>query len=896
MLVKRQVLVFVVLTLGGILVNFLGTFGSEQSFHFAFGSIASFLVYGTFGGAWAMLATLLIAAITLGWDHPLGFVMLLGEMAWLWALRSSDRLSINFIPGLMIYWLMVLGVVLLLAWLLFDAGFAPIMVLAAFVGKMAINALGNACAVMLLWSHPVVLRLLQPRVNTISEIPTLRQLVMSFIGLCITVIALISLRVMSENEIQLARESLDEQARNSGVLYLTHLRHDLLNLKGRVHTLTQSNTPWSLDELNGSALEKFMVQPVTALHLRSQGQAWESTIAAQATYAAAIAAAVEREDLPSETFDQDSDEYLDIAEAGIVYRFLSPQGDYEAWLLLAPDYFDWVGGRLPELEMGGQSLITLSTPLDNKQLWRSVVGENSRQLDGVIASSLDGWMSMDRLDLRRAGVHWSGYLTLELTDGGGAPLAFVSTEVINDEFALEAARKVTIELLAVMVGAVVLLIFGWYIASGMSQPLEGLVRALSRSGGNLEGFRLEQNQGHVRVVELRALRAQVISWVREIREVQEKLLASQLEAQTASLREQVSEQNFKMLVDTANAPIFALGSTGIVEEWNAAQAHLTQINRDDALGRHWQSLPFSPQTSEHLQQALAQGLSGEDVAPIEYELSRHGQSPIFVAISGSTRRDVHGQVVGVLFVGHDLTEQRATTAQLIQSSKMATLGEMATGMAHELNQPLNVIRMAAGNSKRRLVKGTAETDYLIDKLDRVMAQTERAAVIIDHLRTYGRQAGAQLQSTALREPLQTSSDLLAEQLRLDNITLALRYDEHTPTVIANVLQLEQVIVNLVTNAKDAIRELGVGEGHIDITCMPNPTGGARIEVSDNGGGLPEEVITKVFDPFFTTKDVGKGTGLGLSISYGIIEGMGGSLTVRNLEAGACFRIDLRAAQ
>ncbi|MGK0293649.1 MAG: C4-dicarboxylate-specific signal transduction histidine kinase [Porticoccaceae bacterium] len=236
------------------------------------------------------------------------------------------------------------------------------------------------------------------------------------------------------------------------------------------------------------------------------------------------------------------------------------------------------------------------------------------------------------------------------------------------------------------------------------------------------------------------------------------------------------------------------------------------------------------------------------------------------------------------------SERKAAAAQIIQASKLATLGEMATSVAHELNQPLNVIRMAAGNSRRRISKGTADTEYLNDKLKRIEEQTARAAAIIDHMRMFGREAKEELEPINPRTVVTNALDLMGEQLRLADIEIVTELAEDCPSILGHIIQLEQVIMNLLTNARDAMAESG-GEAKITLRVYEDDEA-VHITCEDTGGGIPEDVLPRIFEPFYTTKEMGKGTGLGLSVAYGIVRDMHGTLVVDNINGGARFTITL----
>ncbi|MEO1846444.1 MAG: ATP-binding protein, partial [Pseudomonadota bacterium] len=244
----------------------------------------------------------------------------------------------------------------------------------------------------------------------------------------------------------------------------------------------------------------------------------------------------------------------------------------------------------------------------------------------------------------------------------------------------------------------------------------------------------------------------------------------------------------------------------------------------------------------------------------------------------------------------DITTQKRTQVELIQAGKMATLGEMSTGVAHELNQPLSVIRMATENTLERMEEGNVDPNYLRGKLTRISNQIERASTIINHMRIFGRKSELTPSKVDLRKVVEDALSLFGEQLRLREIIIERDLPEACREVQGHAVQFEQVVLNLLGNARDAIEVNRQGPGEPRrIALKVEDTGlGDKIKVTveDSGGGISESIINHIFEPFFTSKDPGKGTGLGLSISYGIICDWGGTIEAENKGNGACITITL----
>ncbi|GER91969.1 hypothetical protein KDW_61310 [Dictyobacter vulcani] len=237
-------------------------------------------------------------------------------------------------------------------------------------------------------------------------------------------------------------------------------------------------------------------------------------------------------------------------------------------------------------------------------------------------------------------------------------------------------------------------------------------------------------------------------------------------------------------------------------------------------------------------------------------------------------------------------ELREKQEQLVQAGKLATLGELTTGVAHELNNPLNNIGLFIGNAIDLIELGMADTDpeRIMQELYNAMQQVRKATEIISHLRTFGRAASVSREPVVLTEVIESSISLMQEQLRLRQIEIEMHFPVQDMVVLGNAIQLEQVFINLLTNARDALND--VSKKVISIVCTLEEQM-VLINVSDTGPGIPEGLEKRIFDPFFTTKDVGAGTGLGLSITYGIIKEHQGTILVENRPGeGATFLIQL----
>ena len=239
---------------------------------------------------------------------------------------------------------------------------------------------------------------------------------------------------------------------------------------------------------------------------------------------------------------------------------------------------------------------------------------------------------------------------------------------------------------------------------------------------------------------------------------------------------------------------------------------------------------------------------------------------------------------------HELREKQE---QLVQAGKLATLGELTTGVAHELNNPLNNIGLFLGNIMDHVEANQVEPERILRDLRNAMQQVRKATTIISHLRTFGRAAPVSREPLSINDVIRQAVSLVQEQLRLHQVEVQLNLAPSNPLVCGSAIQLEQVFINLLTNARDAVSKApakqiivqsSVDDHHVTMT------------VQDSGPGIPPGLEKRIFDPFFSTKDVGAGTGLGLSITYGILKDHHGSISVESPNgAGARFVVELPLA-
>ncbi len=368
---------------------------------------------------------------------------------------------------------------------------------------------------------------------------------------------------------------------------------------------------------------------------------------------------------------------------------------------------------------------------------------------------------------------------------------------------------------------------------------------------------------------------------------------------TEQRRAEEDVRKLSRAVEQSPAMVVITDTDGAIEYANPRFYEVTGYRPEDVVGRNPRILKSGQMPAETYADLWATITAGREWHGELRNRKKNGD--IFVA--GATIapiRDGDGTVTHFLGVEEDITKTKETQAQLMHMSTLASLGEMATGIAHELNQPLSVIRMAADSTRELLAEDAVPAAVLASKLDRISRQTDRAAAIIEHVRAFGRRPDEASETVCLRYAVLAAASMIQEQLRLNQIAVGFHLPPSARLVRGRGVQMEQILINLLANSRDAIRDkrqrLGTETSdRIDVHLADGPERGQlRLSVRDSGGGIPSEFLDRVFEPFFTTKQVGEGTGLGLSISYGIVKEMGGTIAAANVNGGAEFTIVLPA--
>ena len=343
-----------------------------------------------------------------------------------------------------------------------------------------------------------------------------------------------------------------------------------------------------------------------------------------------------------------------------------------------------------------------------------------------------------------------------------------------------------------------------------------------------------------------------------------------------------SEARYRHLVESASDAIVTLDANGRFTTVNHAAENISGYKREELVGQWF--APMLP--DDDLPKALAhfqQALSGE-TGLFESQFYRKDGEVRTISITYSTpQKDEE-----VLCLIRDVTDQKMLQEQLIQAEKMSAIGQLVSGVAHELNNPLAGISAFAQLllAEKRFPpdqRTAAETIY---------SEARRASRIVQNLLTFARQHKAEKIPTAINQVLDDTLELRGYELRVRGIDVRREYDESIPETMADAHQLQQVFLNLITNAEQAMEQRD-GHHHRLTVRTRRGSDAIRIEIEDTGAGIPANLIERIFNPFFTTKPTGSGTGLGLSISLGIVREHEGRIWAENPpQTGARFVVEL----
>ncbi|MBF0100219.1 MAG: PAS domain S-box protein [Desulfobacterales bacterium] len=430
---------------------------------------------------------------------------------------------------------------------------------------------------------------------------------------------------------------------------------------------------------------------------------------------------------------------------------------------------------------------------------------------------------------------------------------------------------------------------------------------------------------------------------------------------------QTERDNLKQYLDLTGTLFVVLDAQGNVNLINTRGAEILGYSVEEIIGKSWFDHFLPPGIKDDIQDVFGLLMNGQ-VDPVRtYEssiITRNGKVKI-IEWHNSVIKDENGHVCGIIGSGQDMTEKKElelkmiqlnmdleqriayrtlelrmtneklskeiiqrkraeeklnnaylelekshdtlknTMVQLVQTEKMAALGELTASVAHEMNQPLNVMKIIAQTMLRDIQKNRFEKEQVQHDIKDIISQVDRMAKIIDHMRVYTRRTdGMVFEELSINTIIENTLLFLSQQVKNHGIDLELSLTPDVPYIQGDAIRLEQVLVNLISNAKNAVEQSQRSTKLIDIRtcvidgideCTNEKKQWVILEVKDNGHGIPSTIKEKIFQPFFTTKEPGKGTGLGLHVVNTIIQEHGGKIEIESTEGeGSTFRVMLPA--
>ncbi|MBA7569004.1 Sensor histidine kinase TmoS [subsurface metagenome] len=380
-------------------------------------------------------------------------------------------------------------------------------------------------------------------------------------------------------------------------------------------------------------------------------------------------------------------------------------------------------------------------------------------------------------------------------------------------------------------------------------------------------------------------KGQLIKELEKARQRIIELTESKIRHERTEVALQESKEKYKDLAESITDVFFAFDKDLRYTYWNKASEKLTGISAEDALGKHIYNLFPDSEMTRRAEKVYLKALRTQQVQSFvnEYQL---GGKDYFFEISAYPSKN------GLSVFTRDITERKEAEErekelqqELYRSSRLASVGELAAGVAHQINNPLTGV---LGFSQRLLRKSTDEE--VSQGLRRIYTEAERAAKVVQNLLAFARRRQPNKQYSDINEILESALELRAYQLKTSNIEVITNLAPSLPKIMLDFHQIQEVFLNIILNAEQAMTEANNG-GKLTIKTGENKRY-VRTTFTDDGPGIPAEHLDKIFDPFFTTKGEKGGTGLGLSVCHGIITEHGGKIYAKSQPGkGATFIVE-----
>jgi len=333
--------------------------------------------------------------------------------------------------------------------------------------------------------------------------------------------------------------------------------------------------------------------------------------------------------------------------------------------------------------------------------------------------------------------------------------------------------------------------------------------------------------------------------------------------------------------------ISVIDLNGVITEVNQRMVAIHEFSsKDELLGRSAFEL-VAPRDHERIATNMREAIKQGRIRSMEYTLLKANGTEFPGELSTNVLKNASGNPAGHITIVRDITERKGMQEQLMLTDRLASIGELASGIAHELNNPLTSI---IGFSQLLMEKKDTADDVKED-LGLVHSEAQRAAGIVKNLLTFARKHAPVKQLSQINGIIEDVLRLRAYEQKVSNIEVIKQFDPKLPQIMIDHFQIRQVFLNLIINAEYFMAEAH-NRGTLTITTKSSDSI-VRISFADDGPGISKENLSRIFSPFFTTKEVGKGTGLGLSICHGIVAEHGGTMSARSqLGKGATFVVEL----
>jgi|GEM_PF-3339880 len=350
------------------------------------------------------------------------------------------------------------------------------------------------------------------------------------------------------------------------------------------------------------------------------------------------------------------------------------------------------------------------------------------------------------------------------------------------------------------------------------------------------------------------------------------------------------ERTQENILENASALIVTINREGIVTTFNKAIEKFTGFSKKEVIGaealKPW-SETGQRKTALQIWKNIKDGRELRNYVINLYTKKGKTKRAVF---NSTAVRNAKGDIAQYVFVGYDLTDREAIERQLAQSAKMATLGQMAAGIAHELSNPLTAISSYSQLLLRNLKKSKGKEKQTL-QVERILEGVDRIERLVGNLMDYSRMDYEEEEPVEINETIEEALGFSEFDLAKGNVKIIKKLNPKLPSVIGIAGQLQQVFINLFLNASYSLQKQG--GGYIKISSRRGPKGTIRVEIADDGPGISPDDVKRIFEPFYTTKPRGEGTGLGLSIVRDIVEKHGGDITVKSSpDKGSVFRITL----